>query len=166
MIETPNLILRPPIRHDFEATALMFADPVVTAHIGGKPVLRADAWTRFLRDVGHWTIEGFGLFSIIEKSTERYVGKMGFARFERNLGETVGTDVEASWVLASTFHGQGYAREAASAAHIWFDAVHDRRIACLIAIENRASIRLAAILGYEHIDQIEAPHGPANVLVR
>lgn len=160
MIETERLLLRPPELADFEASAAMFADPEVVAHIGGIPLDREIAWTRFLRDAGHWHLHPFGLFSVLEKDTGAYVGKLGFARFERDLSALAQTAIEMSWTLATRFHGRGYASEAGRAAQAWFDSRFARRTACLIAKENAPSLRLAARLGYAEIDRME--RGPAS----
>ena len=156
MIETERLILRQPIAEDFEPTAAMFSDPNVVAHIGGA-ISRSEAWSRFLRDYGHWALEGFGQFSIIEKSSGSYIGKTGFAKFERDLGLHANTAVETSWTLGSHFHGKGFAKEAAQAAHEWFDANRQGPTACLIAQANAPSIKLATMLGYVNVDRIEQP---------
>lgn len=165
MIETERLLLRPPALSDFEASAAMFADAGVVAHIGGTPLDRETAWTRFLRDAGHWHLQPFGLFSVIEKASNAYVGKLGFARFERDLGASAGTAVEMSWTLAAGFHGRGYATEAGRAAQAWFDRSFAMRTACLIAQENEPSLRLAARLGYAQSDQLERENAPERRII-
>ncbi|TCM15736.1 RimJ/RimL family protein N-acetyltransferase [Novosphingobium sp. PhB165] len=166
MIETERLLLRPPLPADFEESAAMFGDPDVTAHIGGQPLARAEAWTRFLRDVGHWSIKRFGLFSIVERASGRYVGKIGHAHFERDLGTRAAAEVEMSWTLASGFHGRGYATEAGLAAQAWFDKHIGLRTACSIASANHASLRLAARLGYAEVDQHPRENGSLIILAR
>lgn len=165
MIETERLRLRQPVASDFEPFAAMFTDPGVTAHIGGA-LGRSQAWAKFLRDVGHWTLEGFGQFVIVEKGSGAFVGKVGFARFERDLGDRATTDVECSWTLGSAFHGRGYAGEAARAAHDWHDAQMPGPAACLIAEANVASQRLAASLGYREIDRLDRPEADTILLER
>lgn len=166
MIDTDRLTLRPPSKPDFPEMAEMFADDMVMRHIGGKPLNRADAWARFLRDVGHWAIEEFGLFSVIEKTSGHYVGKVGYAIFERYLGTQAKTKIEMSWTLRSQFHGRGYASEAATAAQLWFDDKLKRQTACLIALDNKPSLKLATHLGYAEIDQLVRPKGQAVVMIR
>jgi len=165
MIETDRLILRKPLPHDFEPFVTMFSDPRVTAHIGGV-LTRPEAWARFLRDAGHWTLEGFGQFIIVEKLTSRFVGKMGFARFERDLGPHAKTSVECTWTLSAEFHGRGYAKEAAKAAHRWHDEQRTGPTACLVAEANIASLKLASALGYHEIDRLQRSAGVALVLER
>lgn len=165
MIETHRLILRKPVADDFEPFFEMFKEPAVTAHIGGV-LTRAEAWSRFLRDIGHWTLEGFGQFIIIDKATSCFVGKMGFAKFERELGPRAQTPIECTWTLAAAFHGRGYAKEAAVAAHRWSDEHHINPTACLISEANIPSLKLACAVGYEEIDRLRRPAGEVIVLER
>ncbi|WP_050577833.1 GNAT family N-acetyltransferase [Sinorhizobium meliloti] len=130
------------------------------------PLSRSDAWARFLRDVGHWEIMGFGLFSVVERTTAAYVGKVGFAIFERDLGCHAGTNAEISWTLRSQFHGRGFATEAAKAAQHWFESKYSQRTACLIAAANTSSIKLATRLGYEEVDRLSRDRGEAVVMAR
>ncbi|MBP2302178.1 GNAT family N-acetyltransferase [Azospirillum picis] len=165
MIESERLLLRPPQIGDFEQTAQMLAETAVMTHIGGSPLNREEAWARFLRDAGHWAVESFGLFSVIEKSSGLYVGKVGYARFERPLGDHARTSVEMSWTLRSRFHGRGYATEAAVAAQGRFSRSNRQRTACLIAPANGPSLKLAARLGYRQVDRIMRGQGEVVVLV-
>ncbi|WP_353471499.1 GNAT family N-acetyltransferase [Salipiger sp. H15] len=165
MIESERLILRPPLAGDFEAFAAMFADAGVTRHIGGVQA-RSDAWARFLRDCGHWALEGFGQFTILERASGAYVGKTGLAKFERDLGPKAATAVEITWTLQAAFHGRGYAREAAALALGHFDRTVGGRSACLIAEGNDASQRLAERLGYREVDRLERGGTLVALLVR
>ena len=60
VIETARLKLRGHRLDDFTPCAAMWADPVVTRHIGGRPLSEEESWTRLLRYVGHWALLGFG----------------------------------------------------------------------------------------------------------
>jgi len=166
LLETDRLSLRPPVAADFEPMRQMFCDPQVVAHIGGSPLPRADAWGRFQRDVGHWTLEGFGQFTVLEKASGRYLGKLGHARFLRDLGPKAQAEIEMTWTLASGFHGQGYGTEAGRAALGWFDARGIRRTGCIIAEANLPSLRLAGKLGYREVDRLAGEGGSRIVLVR
>lgn len=165
MLQSDRLLLRPPVAGDFEPFADMFADAAVTRHIGGV-LGRAEAWARFLRDCGHWALEGFGQYSILERASGAYVGKTGLARFERPLGRNAGTSVEITWTLRAEVHGRGYAREAAALALAEFDRRGGGRSACLIAEGNAASHRLAARLGYREVDSLDRSGTTITVLAR
>lgn len=52
------------------------------------------------------------------------------------------------------------------AAHIWRDKNHPVPTACLIAVDNTPSLKLAAALGYREIDRLERGSSTRIVLER
>ena len=78
VIETDRLILRPidPER-DFEGWAHAMADPGTVRYLGMPPMDRAQAWRSMAMAIGHWTIRGFGFFSLELKATGEWVGRVG-----------------------------------------------------------------------------------------
>lgn len=154
MINTERLILR---RHTQEDTDLVFqlaSDPAVLQFIRGLAPSREEAWHRLLRYVGHWSLFGFGMFAVFERATNRFVGEVGLADFQRGLGEHFDGVPEAAWVFKGSSHGKGFALEAMTAALDWFDqqAISSRSV-CMIDPGNTASIRLAEKLGFNYFDQ-------------
>ena len=77
VVETERLRLREHRPQDFPDSAAMWADPVVTQYIGGKPLSEEDVWARVLRYVGHWAWLGFGYWVVEEKATGKFAGEMG-----------------------------------------------------------------------------------------
>ena len=75
-LETERLILRPPCEADFEGFAELQADPEAAQFIGGA-VSRAEAWRRFLWQPGAWWVQGFGMFSAIERGSGQWLGQVG-----------------------------------------------------------------------------------------
>jgi len=165
MIETERLILRQNGLEDFEQAYAIYSDPDVVRHIGnGQPGTRQDVWFRLLRFVGHWQLLGYGMFAIIEKASGRMIGETGMADFKRGLGDDFDPFPEAAWILASDMHGKGYAEEAATAAHRWFeDNRGKQRTVCIIDPPNTASIRLAEKLGYRSMG--ERPFRDSTVMM-
>jgi RimJ/RimL family protein N-acetyltransferase len=115
VLETERLKLRGHRLDDFPACAAMWTDPAVTRHIGGKPPSNEESWTKFLRYFGHWTLLGFGYWVVEGKATVHFAGEFGFADYKRNIEPPL-NGPEIGWVLASQFHGRGYATEAVRAA--------------------------------------------------
>ncbi|HKF24359.1 MAG TPA: GNAT family N-acetyltransferase [Candidatus Acidoferrum sp.] len=156
VVETPRLRLRPHRREDFPACVALWADPLVTRYIGGKPLTREEVWARFLRYAGGWYWLGFGYWAVEEIPSGQFIGELGYSQNERSfdppsalLDDGGLTMPEVGWVLAPQFHGRGYATEAALAALAWGDA----RIAvphsfCIIHPDHRASIRVAEKCGF------------------
>ena len=75
-LETERLILRPTAAEDFDAWAEFSADEEVTRYLGGVQP-RSSAWRGYLSVAGAWAIQGFSMFSVVEKSTCRWVGRLG-----------------------------------------------------------------------------------------
>lgn len=140
-LETARLILRPPWPEDFDAWAAYQADPLVTRFVGGVQA-RSAAWRGFCSMAGAWALYGFGMFSVIEKSTGRCIGRLGAWQPEGWPGTEVG------WGLMLEAQGKGYAVEGAIAAmdwvfaHLgWEDVIH------CIDPENLPSQKVARALG-------------------
>ena len=89
-LETDRLILRPCILEDFEGYAVMAADPDVMRYLSvdGKPLSRFAAWQSFSGQVGHWSLRGFGMFTVIERASGDFVGRVGPWRTPTYSGET------------------------------------------------------------------------------
>ncbi|MDQ6645935.1 MAG: GNAT family N-acetyltransferase [Pseudomonadota bacterium] len=140
-IETQRLILRPPQAEDFDAYAANMADAEAARFIGGQQP-RAVAWRGFLSIAGAWMIQGFSMFSVIEKASGRWVGRSGPWHPEGWPGTEVG------WALCRSAWGKGYACEGAVAAIDWaFDQLDWNEVIHSIAPDNVASQALARRLG-------------------
>jgi RimJ/RimL family protein N-acetyltransferase len=140
-LETPRLILRPPVLADFDPWAEMMADEENSGFIGG-PQPRFGSWRGFTSVVGAWTIQGFSMFSVIEKSSGDWVGRIGPHQPEGWPGTEVG------WGLAKAAWGKGYAVEAATVAMDWvFDELGWTDVIHCIDPANTPSQQVAARLG-------------------
>ena len=140
-IETERLLLRPTAAEDFEGWAALMADASSARHIGG-PQPRAVAWRGFLAMAGAWTIQGFGMFSVIERSSGRWIGRLGPWQPEGWPGPEVG------WGLLRDAWGRGYATEGAAAAIDWaFDVLGWTEVIHTIDPDNVASQAVACRLG-------------------
>lgn len=145
VLETDRLSLAPLAPDDFEAHAAMMADPRVAEFLtmDRKPPSREAAWRAFASMLGHREIRGFGFFSVFEKSTGAWAGRVGPWMPEGWPG------LECGWAIAPRHWGKGYAGEAAIAAIDWvFDAKPDLpRIISLIDPRNANSQAVARKIG-------------------
>ncbi|AKC87823.1 GNAT family N-acetyltransferase [Pseudoxanthomonas suwonensis] len=141
VIETQRLVLRVPQAGDFDRYAELLADEEACRYIGGHQP-RAAAWRKFLQMPGAWAVQGFAMFSVVEKSSGLWLGHVGPWRPEDWPGTEVG------WSLHPDAWGKGYATEAAEAAIDWAFAQlgWDEVIHC-IDPANAPSWRLAMRLG-------------------
>jgi RimJ/RimL family protein N-acetyltransferase len=154
VIETQRLTMRGHRLEDFVDCAAMWADPLVTRHIGGKPFSKEETWARLLRYVGHWSWLGFGYWAIEEKDTGSFVGELGFADYKRDIEPSLEGAPELGWALASGVHGKGYATEAVRAIVAWGEAHFGLvRTVCIVHTENLASIRVAEKCGYREFQR-------------
>jgi len=141
VLETPRLRLRPAALPDFEPWAAFMADEGASRFIGG-PLPRTTAWRGFMAMAGSWSLLGFGMFSVIEKATGRWIGRVGPLQPEGWPGPEVG------WALVREAWGRGFAQEAAAATMSWsFSALGWAEVIHLIDPTNEPSRRLAGRLG-------------------
>lgn len=167
VLETPRLILRAHREEDFEPLAAMWAHPLVTRYIGGRPASTEESWNRLLRYIGHWPVVGFGYWAVEEKGRAGFVGEIGFADYKRNIVPPLDGMPEIGWALAPTIHGRGYATEAALAVTSWGDShLGAARTTCIIHPDNAASIHVAERCGYREMRQTSYKEQPTIVFIR
>lgn len=149
ILETSRLRLRAFRLDDFDSYAAMWADPAVVRFIGGSPLSREAAWTRFLRQVGLWHHLGFGFFAVEDRATGRFVGQAGFQDLRRAVTPTIEGTMEAGWCLVGAMQGRGLAEDAMRPALAWAGR-HGvgPRITCMIDPEHAASLHIAGKLGF------------------
>lgn len=158
-IETDRLILRPPQVEDFEPWAAFLADEEAARFIGGKQV-RATSWRVFCTMAGAWHTFGFAMFSVIEKSSGRWIGRLG----PWQPAEWPGTEV--GWGLAREAWGNGYATEGASAAIDWaFANLGWTEVIHCIEAANVPSQKVAQRLGSSILRQTRLPAPIDHIVV-
>ena len=140
-IETERLVLRPTALADFDRWAELLGDDEAARYIGGVQP-RPAAWRAVLTMAGAWALTGVAMFSVVEKASGLWVGRVGPWQPYAWPGTEVG------WALHPDAWGKGYAVEAAAAAMDyafaalgWTDVIH------CIHPGNAASRRVAARLG-------------------
>ena len=142
-IETERLILREidPAR-DFEGWARSMADEKTVRYLGGQTMNRAEAWRSMAAVIGHWTIRGYGFFSLEHKDTGEWVGRVG-PWYPEGWPEP-----EIGWTISPDHLRQGYAFEAAKASIDYaYNTLGWTRLIHLILKGNQASMGLAEKLG-------------------
>jgi RimJ/RimL family protein N-acetyltransferase len=147
VVETERLKLRRWCGADVAPNTAMLSDPATARFItaDGKPVTEAlVGWRNAAIMSGHWVLHGVGMFVVEEKSSRKFVGRVG-PWFPPGW-----PGFEVGWGIAREFRGKGYAVEAARAAIDWSFATFelDRIIHC-IDQENTASQAVARRLGAE-----------------
>lgn len=151
VLETARLILRVPRLEDFERYAELMADEEAARYIGGR-LERAPAWRRFLQMPGAWVVQGFAMFSVLDKSSGKWLGQAGPWKPDGWPGNEVG------WSFHPDAWGRGYATEAAIAAMDWaFDTLGWDSVIHCIDPANAPSQRLAQRLGSHNRGAVQMP---------
>jgi RimJ/RimL family protein N-acetyltransferase len=150
-LETPRLILRPPRMEDFDAWAAFLEDEVATKYIGG-PQPRPTAWRTFMCMCGAWSMTGVAMFSVIEKASGQWVGRLG-PWYPDGWPEP-----EVGWGIARQHWGKGYASEGAAAAVDYaFDVLGWSEVIHCIDEQNLASQGVAKRLGSSYLRRVRLP---------
>jgi RimJ/RimL family protein N-acetyltransferase len=143
-VETERLLLRIPEGIDAAPLLAIHEDPRAIGRVvlTARPGDLSRAWRNIARMVGHWQLRGFGEWTVVEKSSQEVIGRVGFNYHD-------GSDAtEFGWIIRSDCWGQRFASEAARAALAWIWPNTSIPFAISnIASDNIASIRIALRLG-------------------
>ena len=147
-LTTDRLILRAPAASDFAAYAA-FCGSDATQYIGG-PMNEAQTWRYLCEVIGHWTMRGYGRWTVTRHDDDTAIGLVGL----HNPMDW--PEAEIGWSLWSD-NGKGYASEAGRAARAYaYDTLGWNTVISLISHGNEASVRVAKAMGaqpegdYEH----------------
>ena len=140
VLRTERLTLRAP--HPGDAEAFVAFYQTERSRFVGGPMMARMAWNFFCTEIGHWAVNGFGMFTVTRSGDDTALGIVGhwypLGWPEREVG----------WVLLEEAEGQGIAREAARACidHA-FGVLGWDSVVSSIDPANDRSIRLAERLG-------------------
>lgn len=139
-LTTDRLILRAPDARDFAPFAEFYASDRA-AFVGG-PLSAEQSWRMLAMEIGHWTLRGFGRWTLETKDTGDIVGLVG-------LFDPEGwPEPEIGWDLYTGFEGRGYATEAGRAARAYaYDILGWPTAISLVKSGNDGSAAVAARLG-------------------
>jgi RimJ/RimL family protein N-acetyltransferase len=140
LIETERLLLRPVEMADIDEFVALHDDPDVTRFIWRFD--RSAAEQRLRQAELEWSERGHGMFAVLDRAGERFLGRAGL-RYWPQFDET-----EVGWVLRRDAWGHGYAAEAARACiDRGFASLAVPYLTAMIHPGNERSIRLARRLG-------------------
>lgn len=160
IIETPRLILKVPSLKEFEPWCTYMADEE-SAQFIGHAQQPSTVWRNICTMIGAWQAEGFAMFSVFEKATGRWVGRLGPWEPYGWPGHEIG------WGVIPAVQGKGYALEGAIAAMDfavdvlgWTDIIHSinpanvnsQKLAMRLGSVNRGPGKLPAPLENETVD--------------
>lgn len=141
-LETERLRFRMLRESDFPTYERWCANIDVMRYLGGKTLDRVLAWRHLAYLLGHWEMRGYGYYAVEEKTTGRFIGRVGFTN------QTGWPGFELGWTIAPEYQGRGYATEAARMLLQYaFDALDQPHVISLIHPDNASSRRVAEKLG-------------------
>lgn len=141
VLETERLRLRVPTEADFDGLLSLMSDPVAAEHIGGV-MSPPQTWRALCMLIGHWQVRGYGFFTVEEKATGAWVGRVG-PWFPYGWPAP-----EVGWSITRAHWGEGYGPEAAAASmNFVFDVLGWDHVIHLIHADNANSQALARKLG-------------------
>src|SRR5260370_642615 len=133
VIETERLLLRQWRGDDVAPNTAMLADPGTARFItvDGKPVTsELNGWRNAAIMAGHWVLQGVGMFVVEEKSSGKFVGRVG-PWFPPGW-----PGFEVGWGIAPGFRGKGYVL--AASLFRGFGTVVAGRLAAAFALGSAA----------------------------
>lgn len=137
-IRTARLVLDPVRWTDLAEMERLKGDPRAYAMMLGGVLPPAKVAAEMAQDVALWSREGVGIFTIRRADTGAFAGMTGV--HERPDGRGLGL----RFALVPAAKGQGFAREAASAALAF---THNEGIARVVAAARESNIASRGILG-------------------
>ncbi|AKH43397.1 RimJ/RimL family protein N-acetyltransferase [Altererythrobacter atlanticus] len=164
-LQTERLELRLPVADDIAAMHAIVSHEQTSRFLGraSDPALHFE---RMARNAGSWLLYGYGSFMVRLRGREELIGNCGIFHSWRGVGDDFDDNPEAGWILGHEYGGMGYAGEAMRAVFEWFEQTHGpHRVVCMIAPENRPSLRLAEKLGFTPMREGALPDGEAVILL-
>lgn len=155
MVETERLILRPvdPDK-DFDAWALALADANTVKYLGTVPLDRAKAWRQMAMVMGHWQIRGYGFFSLEEKATGAWVGRVG------PWNPLGWPKPEVGWLISPEHVRKGFAAEAGRASIDYaFEVLGWSEVVHVILDGNVGSVAVAEKVGSQYMETLSGLPG-------
>lgn len=160
ILETPRLALRHLEPSDLDALFVLYRDPEIRRYFpDGTRTLEETKRELEWFQHGHPEFPRLGLWATVERSSGAFLGRCGLLPWEID-GKA---EVELAFLIAKARWGEGLATEAALAiANYARLQLGLRRLICLVAPGNVASIRVATKVGMcferEHEDGLGLCH--------
>jgi len=152
VIETSRLILRPMQEDDFDGMFRVFSDRNVLDAFNLVSFSREQMRSWVERNLAHQQKHGYGLFSVILKSSRELIGDCGLEHTDYKGRPCV----ELGYDFLSLYWNQGYATEAAEAVRghaVQQLGISSRSLCSFIRRGNKASQRVSEKIGMRKIEE-------------
>lgn len=162
IVETERLIVRPAQEGDRGRFIELFTDETFMVFSAGVHDAES-ASTRFDRMVALAGTVPYAKQPIIERATGTIIGYTGVDSVQIDGLERL----EWGWRLTAETRGKGYAVEATNALLAVADAHDDGEMLCIIASDNKPSMRVADKVGFHRWRHVVWPDWvPTELLIR
>ena len=161
MIETERIYLREMVQSDFADLCEILQDAqTMYAYEHAFSDVEVQTWLK--RQFDRYAKLGFGLWAVIDKQTNCFVGQVGLT-----IQDVEGTDeLEIGYLVKRKYWHKGYATEAAKACKDYaFEHLKANRVVSIIRDTNYASQNVAKRVGMQlekqfikHYYNIDMPH--------
>jgi RimJ/RimL family protein N-acetyltransferase len=150
---TERLLLRRPGPGDAPGYRALLLHPVVGEWLRPLPMrpfepADGDAW--LAEDESHWQRFGFGPWTVIERGSGDYLGRVGLKWTD--VGDRAG--IEVLWAIDPGRHGEGFASEAGAAALDLAAELQLDEVFAMVLPINQASLRVAEKIGMERDGEV------------
>ena len=152
ILETKRLKVREMILGDIDRLYEIYAEPSITEYMEGLYPDRQEE-IEFSKSYieNMYGFYGYGLWMVIEKSSDRIIGRAGLSNREVD-GEVC---LELGYVIAKESQRQGYATEVSQAILEYAkDELGAIKVIALMKPENEASVRTARKLGFKEVCEV------------
>lgn len=154
-LETERLILKKPHIDDWKYYHELYSDPEGVRYTIKTPLEEPASWRMVCTLIGHWTVRGYGIYSVHEKASGKVLGGIGF------WYPVDWPSPEIKWWLNAKYQGKGFAGEAAKAVlaegHRTLPDIH---LISMIHEENTPSRKLAEAVGATVEKKLEFRNSP------
>ena len=153
---TERLVLRPPEPADLGAAMALLADPVVTQFLlPGRRLTPEDAKDAFELTCARFSADGYGMFTVIQRSDGRIIGQAGLVVwnpehwFRAAAAWLPGQkEVELGCIVDPRYWSKGYATECLAVVRDWaLNELNLHRLIALVDPRNAAALRCAHRVG-------------------
>lgn len=155
-ILTDRLLLRAPGERDSGMYALFYGDAEASVFYGG-PLPEVASWSRLARDLGHWSLRGYGMWVIERRDAGEGVGVCGL------YWPTGWPRPELTWWILPQHRRQGFALEASLAAiRFGHETLGWSRVETHCDDDNAGARSLISALGGVKITRERFPDGQSR----
>lgn len=159
-IETDRLLLRQYKQTDLDDFIRLNSDPEVMRYfLNTKTAAESEEMLLKLQD--NLEANGYGVFAVEEKATQKFIGFIGFNRFEFDVD--FAPAMEVLWRLLPEFWNKGYASEGAKAClHFAEDRLNLERVYAFTTLPNKASEQVMIKNGMTYVKNFNHPLVPLD----